>query len=568
MKRSLIAVVVSGALFTACGGNARSDERKPPAPSSSASPSVPPEATSGDNPPSPVPTPGKGSKGELGVGCAIDADCVSPSLDTYLTAQARPLPAPRAFSGSKCVGATVLPGLPGPIVEGPACHCLDEFGNPNIIGPAGLGCLYAGRTGECLLSDEFSGCDVTDPSDCDAVCADVHQRLSADAARSIEVELLGALCVQSECFHPVRMDDHCSLNGRVLDCSSTPAEMVDAFLHPPAPPEPDGVPSSSGGPFEIEGVSGTVRVVHQRRFSGTTPVEESFSVSTRFYSRPTELDTLAGEIIDPLEGSDDCGVFVSYGYFLDTAPTGPLPDDAPPFLRGQEHALIDGDTRYALPDVELDLGALGAQPRFGGSYAFEARGGTAGMLRIEGPVLPDALRITTLEQQSHLPREALRLAWTGQGGTEPLAIRLGIVPRLGGAIERYSILCRAADDGEFTIPEAVIAAVPPGFVRGDFIREDRRLLSSGPFTLLALGSEWVTHQFALGAGCQRPDVVAACESFADAFFACGEQAAPAEVCPDYLADSCEACPEYYECRRQTVSCSGSEPDDASACYCP
>src|SRR5688572_19730951 len=120
MKRSLTAVVVSGALFTACGGNARSDERQPPAPSPS--PSVPPEPTSGDNPRAPVATPGEG---KLGVGCAIDADCVSPSLDTYLTAQARPLPAPRAFVGSKCVGASVLPAPPGPIVEGPACHCID-----------------------------------------------------------------------------------------------------------------------------------------------------------------------------------------------------------------------------------------------------------------------------------------------------------------------------------------------------------------------------------------------------------------------------------------------------------
>jgi hypothetical protein len=261
-------------------------------------------------------------------------------------------------------------------------------------------------------------------------------------------------------------------------------------------------------------------------------------------------------------------VFRSYGYFLDTAPTGPLPEDAPPFLRAQERALLDGDARYELPDAVLDLGALGAQPRFAGSYAFEALGGTAGTLRIEGPVLPGALAVTTLEQQSRVPRAALSLAWTGQPGTEPLVIRLGIFPRLGSSTEQYTIICNAADDGEFTIPEAVIGAVPPGFVTGDFFRDDRRLLSSGPFTLLAIGSEWVTHQFALGDGCQRPDVAAACQSFAQALSACGEQAAPADVCPDYLAESCEACPEYYECRNQTLSCDGRGTADANACYCP
>jgi hypothetical protein len=577
MKRSVeraawraLGVVASSALFTACGGNARSDERLPPASSPRPDTGVTPEAPSpsDDSPSSPTPGVDTPGKGELAVACTTDADCASPSLASYLSGQGQPVPAPRAFASSKCVGAIVYPALPAPTVEGPACHCMDEIGNADVIGPAGLGCFVRGRTGACLLSDEFSGCDVTDPSDCDAVCADVHQRLTADAARHIDVELLGALCVESQCFHPVRKDDRCSVNDRDLDCSSTPAAMVDAFLHPPDPPVPDAVPFSFGGPFEIEGVSGTVRLYHRRRFAGTTLVEDSFDAEARFYSRPTEIDTLGGEIIDPLEGTDDCGVFRSYSYPVQATPTGPLPEGAPPFLRGQEHALMDGDTRYVLPDRGLDLGALGVLPRFGGSYAFEARGGTAGMLRIEGPVLPDALGITTLEQQSRLPREALRLSWTGQGGTEPLTIRLGIFPRLGGTIEQYTVICRAADDGEFTIPEAVIAAVPPGFVTGDFFRDDRRLLSSGSFTLLAIGSEWVTHQFSIGAGCQRPEVAAGCQSFADAFFACGEQAVPADLCPDYLAESCEACPEYYECRRQTVSCSGSEPEDASACYCP
>src|SRR5688572_27656964 len=88
-------------------------------------------------------------------------------------------------------------------------------------------------------------------------------------------------------------------------------------------------------------------------------------------------------------------------------------------------------------------GALGAQPRFGSSYAFEARGGTAGMLHIEGPVLPGALAVTTLEQQSRVPQAALSLAWTGQRGTEPLVIRLGVFPRLGGTTEQYTIICNA-----------------------------------------------------------------------------------------------------------------------------
>lgn len=562
--------VASVGLLAACGGDARSDEGVPPAPPPSPTPE-PLEPLEPPESPEPIdePPPIRGNaNGELGFKCATDGDCVSPALDEFVRAQAGPQPAPEAFASSQCVGLGVSPPLPGPVVEGPACHCVDEYGSQTVIGPAGLGCFLTGRTGECLLSDEFTGCDVTDPSDCDAICADVHQRLVVDAARSIDVELLGAVCAESECFHPLRTNDRCSLGGRELDCGLTPEAMVDAFLHPADPPVPDAVPFSYGGPFEVEGVSGTVRLYHRRRFTGTTPVEDTFSAWTRFYSRPTELETLAGEIIDPLEGVDDCGVFRPYGYFLDTAPTGPLPDDAPPLLGAREPSLLDGDARYGLSSAGVDLGAAGARPRFGGSYAFEAGAGSAGMLRIEGPVLPDALGITTLEQQSRVPRAALRLVWTGQGGSEPLTIRLGISSRLSSSTEQYLIVCRATDDGEFTIPDAVMSRVPAGFVMGDFFRDDRRLLSSGGFTLLALGSEWVTHHFALGDECQRPEVVAACASFAEAFFACGEQAAPADVCPDYLAQSCEACPEYYECRRQTVSCSGRDPLDASACYCP
>lgn len=66
--------------------------------------------------------------------------------------------------------------------------------------------------------DEFSGCDVTGVSDRRRLCADVHQPLAVHAARDIDVELLGALCVESQCFHPVRKDDRCSVNDRDLDC--------------------------------------------------------------------------------------------------------------------------------------------------------------------------------------------------------------------------------------------------------------------------------------------------------------------------------------------------------------
>ncbi len=151
MKRwRALGVVLSSALFTACGGNARSDERAlPPQSPGTSVPSEPPPP-SDDNPPEPVPTPDvpMPGKGELGFGCATDADCVSPALDTYLTSQARPLPAPPAFASSQCVGVSVFPTLAGPSVEGPACYCLDEFGNPKVIGTAGLDSKYAGHTGE------------------------------------------------------------------------------------------------------------------------------------------------------------------------------------------------------------------------------------------------------------------------------------------------------------------------------------------------------------------------------------------------------------------------------------
>jgi hypothetical protein len=139
--------------------------------------------------------------------------------------------------------------------------------------------------------------------------------------------------------------------------------------------------------------------------------------------------------------------------------------------------------------------------------------------------------------------------------------------------DAYRIECLIKDDGEFVVPESVLAAAPSGFARATFTREDRHIERSGAHSLLILGQIEVTHEFALGPQCARPDSMMACELSAESVRAAYQQCAlkppsMAVLCPEYVATSCELCPQYFDCVARSTTCTEAGFTLASGCRCP
>jgi hypothetical protein len=68
--------------------------------------------------------------------------------------------------------------------------------------------------------------------------------------------------------------------------------------------------------------------------------------------------------------------------------------------------------------------------------------------------------------------------------------------------------------------------------------------------------------------------MAACQASAlevlAAYDACGVELPPlATLCPDYLSESCNTCPEYFECVGRTAACDENGlSTGALGCACP
>ena len=102
-------------------------------------------------------------------------------------------------------------------VSGPGCTCdFASSGGIRTVGPTGSGCSFLGRGGQCLWSDaEFAGCSVNDPHACEATCAELARRLTADAERSLQVDLQYARCDQDAA--EVITEDGCQSVAKIGD---------------------------------------------------------------------------------------------------------------------------------------------------------------------------------------------------------------------------------------------------------------------------------------------------------------------------------------------------------------
>jgi len=504
--------------------------------------------------------------------CSAASDC-----DQRLTDEVSELRGPLAervrLSGAECVNLGVVGGS-----AGPACECQVDGGSGVLtVGPVSAGCFALGRGGDCLWPGrDFEGCQVGQTGACDGICADLEQRLTDDAAKELEAEAIYDACQDHTCHSVVRIGERCFADGsygegRSYDCALGGKAILAAHEADVMPTAEPLLPETRTS--YVAGTDGFVQLVASSRFVGKQPIDSAFGAMAQFaVIKGTSGDF--GQVIDPLEGIDDCGVSKESGAgvaanidFYDAGEVSLLDDQA---VRPLSLSAASHDDFY---QYIAELSEQGIAARFGQSYGVKVAGGSFGAVFETSKLrLPAELVLNELGQTAQFEQKDLRLTWAGRGA-QPLYLEMLVSKSPTDLSNSYQIDCLIEDDGEFVIPEAVLAAAPSGFARATFTREDRHIETSGPHSLLLVGQVEVTHEFALGPQCDQPDSMRACEASADvvqaAYQKCGlPPPSLAELCPDYVATSCELCPEYFDCVARSTVCNDSGFSLPTGCSCP
>ena len=514
-----------------------------------------------------------GSVGPSADECRVAHDCDERAANELLQFTSA-TKSSKHFDAAECTQVGVVGGPSGPSC---VCHVAGTDGSLDV-GPVGLDCYALGRGGDCLFAgSEFEGCDVTEKTSCDAICADLEQRLDDDAARIFEASSVYAACEKQECKTVVELDGRCFadrsyLAGRAYDCALGGEAILAAEREAQKPPAQDEL-SEDRSPY-VKGTNGFVSLSVARSYSGTAASPLSFGAFAQF------VDAAGGSVsygdsIDPLEGVDDCGVFKGSG----NGAEGMLS-----FHDATDVQLLDGKTARPLVESEasngnfysyiLELDPESVEPRYGGRYGVHVSGGAFGAAfdSADGLRLPEELSIAELLATAHVEQQDLPLTWTARGA-QPLYLRLIVSKNLDGFFESTELRCLMKDDGAFTIPAAVLQAMPSGIASATFERAERRVVKSGAHSLVLEGSFQVSHRFALGPLCDAAAALEAClenaEQISDAYAACQlTPPSPAELCPDFLATSCDVCPEYFACAAEQTRCTDEGFFTPFGCSCP
>jgi hypothetical protein len=323
----------------------------------------------------------------------------------------------------------------------------------------------------------------------------------------------------------------------------------------------------------LPNTDGSLSLAVSTYYRGSYREDPHFSARVDFVT-VEESDGTFGEVIDPLEGIDDCGVTQIGGL-------GVAADVD--WHEGDRVTLIDGDSEYDFERIDvgfifyaLGLSDEGVEPRYGEDYTFAASGGTLdGSFETDRLHLPQALEFGGLGEMTHLPRGEVALTWSGTNAA-PLRIHFSIVDTLADNFSPYYIERLVEDDGEFVIPAEVLEAAPEGFVTMYARRRHREVVEDGNNAFLIDGDVVVEHQMAFGGSCDTPEILEACLAQVDAERELREDCGgydpslypPIEMqCPDYLAQACNGCVEFFECKTANTRCENGGIVFYSGCSC-
>ncbi len=509
--------------------------------------------------------------------CRVDVDCSGPLASELESLEQSGLVSVE-ITGSRCEPLGVSTDFES--VSGNTCYCDKADGGELTLGPAGLGCHLIGRNGECIFGDaDFTTCNPSDADACTAVCEEAARRVEADAARPIATELILSECRESHCASVVSLDGLCYANrgwslGRGFDCSLGAEAILqasaEALTSPPlVPVREDETPYRSD-------TMGTLRLEASEEWYGSERAYSGFGAAAQFFEVGAGAGAEQLDVIDPLQGIDDCGVFrrgsagASPSLEFESVERAVLRDG------GTDHALEEfasGTSAFPFYSYGVDLLATGATPRHGQSYGFAASGGTsAAAIDIDGIVLPEALSLPDLQQLLRTEKGALDLRWEGRGAA-PLRASFLFNQSLNGSLSSLEIECRLRDDGAFQVPAEILEAAPDGFVLASFRRENRSIINAGEQSVQAIAASSASHRFVLGPACDGTASMAACQASADtiaaSYTACGVEPPPhATLCPGYLSQACGTCPEYFECIARGTRCDEAGLSTGSDCSCP
>jgi hypothetical protein len=523
--------------------------------------------------------------GELSYGpeCLVTAVCLDGArVESSTLTLEQPQPPP--LNRSECVGVNVF--LSDKTVSGTACACESNDGKI-VVGPKGAGCAAVGRLGECLSNNQdFSGCRVGAADSCASACQALQTARQENAAKVYDVEILYANCSAGLCDRVLRIDGKCYANGshvrgQAYDCTLSPEAIVAAERAARKPAEQSVI--LSGQSRYLAGTNGFVELSTGRQYFGTQLASHSFSVAAQFFQASSSTQPFGS--VDLPAGVDDCNVSKPGSPGVGASPQL-LPVASLTLEEDRSHPvsqLSSGNPVVPFPSYGLDLAAAGSLPRHGAIYPVHGGGGgLSGVFHLNAPQLPHDLVVPELARKNRFERRDLSLTWTGyletvweasEPGSVALVLRLSVADKLGDTANTTEVLCLIKDDGQFTIPAAILQQVPDGFARFSVSREVRSLGRSGGLAIQAIGSVRAEHAVALGPKCDRAVVAEACAAYAQAataaYVACGQAPPPsAQLCPDYLAEACQGCPEYFQCLASNLKCENGQLSFQSGCSCP
>lgn len=200
-------------------------------------------------------TPGGGTPGPE---CTTDAHCRARIEDDIGVLSKPRDERPRQLLRARCVAG--VDTCPGPT----HCECDFYVEGREDVAVLTLGTGYYRSTGDfdgcdvrsrafgCIgATDAFAGCDAAKKGSCNAACQAALDAVAADAARTFDVDVRHATCVEQSCRIVVRVDDRCYTpsEGSVLgyDCALSDDSIIE-MAYPPIAPEPDaGAPRCRDG---------------------------------------------------------------------------------------------------------------------------------------------------------------------------------------------------------------------------------------------------------------------------------------------------------------------------------
>lgn len=210
------------------------------------------------------------------------------------------------------------------------------------------------------------------------------------------------------------------------------------------------------------------------RYEDDRGVEYDFSVNVQFFEVTTPYSGwVAGEVLDPLEGIDDCEVIRLDQTGTITGFRGEVDYLKSPYVElgaGRwSSELVDYNgspsnrvSTYSLWTTQDDGPAPGATL----SLTVDA-GDTAPELDLEDVLtLPDPIELTAprLSWEATLPRRDTSFQWNAGDPADTVELSLFMRSEFNGQqYPMYEVTCEVSDDGEFTVPDSILGLADEGW---------------------------------------------------------------------------------------------------------